>query len=158
MTNERYASNLEMLAALKRMTRLADSLEGRLELRIDLICIELAESFDEYGLAWIKGETGVRRNCILIEWVQYDLHWTGDVAEELLGRVKARVELLNSSELPPTFLALPCLGWYQNTERKSFALLFRYPISCDLAKSPPPGPSSCLILSKTAKDGLYGHH
>ncbi|KAK2821846.1 hypothetical protein FQN49_007616 [Arthroderma sp. PD_2] len=141
-------SKVGMLAALKHMSQLVDSFDPYSELHLDPEQVKYAEDLDEYTLAWVKGKEGTRYS--LIEWVQYDSHWAGEVADELVSRVKARAVLLNSAKLPQSFLALHCTGWYHAVERGAFGLVFQYPCLSDATKSP----VRPLSLARLIRDSL----
>jgi serine/threonine protein kinase len=64
---------------------------------------------------------------ILIEWIQYDRKWLGDVGKELLQRVRALASVLHTEPKPAGFSVLHCLGFYHAKERHSFGLVFNLP-------------------------------
>jgi hypothetical protein len=65
---------------------------------------------------------------VLVEWLPYDIQWTGEVGEELFARVEALASTLRQKEKPSGFLNLYCSGYYHDVQRHSFGLVFELPV------------------------------
>ena len=72
---------------------------------------------------------------VLIEYIQYDQKWVGDVRKELLHRVQGLATVLHMKPKPPGFSTLHCVGFYHAKEINSFGLVSEYPPSASRLKT-----------------------
>lgn len=72
---------------------------------------------------------------VLIEYIQYDEKWVGDVRKELLQRVQGLASVLHMTPKPPGFSTLHCVGFYHAKEINSFGLVSEYPPSTSQLKT-----------------------
>ncbi|KAH7092038.1 kinase-like domain-containing protein [Paraphoma chrysanthemicola] len=72
---------------------------------------------------------------VLIEYIQYDEKWVGDVRKELLQRVQGLATVLHMKPKPPGFSTLHCVGFYHAKDINSFGLVSEYPPSTSQLKT-----------------------
>jgi serine/threonine protein kinase len=65
--------------------------------------------------------------AVLVEWIEYDRRWRGDVGIELFNRVQALASILHAWPQPKGFSNLHGLGFYHAIEKHSFGLIFGLP-------------------------------
>ena len=68
-----------------------------------------------------------RSIAVLVEWIEYDRKWRGDVGIELFKRVQALASILHAWPQPKGFSNLRGLGFYHAIEKHSFGLIFELP-------------------------------
>jgi serine/threonine protein kinase len=125
-----------MLATVKRMSILVfeRSKECRPDLRLDSKFVQCVEDFEDHSLAMVQkaDETSERR--VLVEWIRYGTHWEGPVSQEMVVRVEAIAELLNSPTKPDKFRVLHCSAFFHDPSRFAFGLVYEFPCSPSLSQ------------------------
>jgi serine/threonine protein kinase len=123
-------SNLRLLAVAKLMSSARDT----------NTMVEPVKRFDTSNVA-VQKEFGAQSDlaklrltagsdiCIpvLVEWLPYNIRWTGEVGKELFARVEALASTLRQKEKPSGFLNLYCSGYHHDVQRHSFGLVFEFP-------------------------------
>lgn len=72
---------------------------------------------------------------LVIEWRPYNER---HVKERLQRRIEALVRMLQQTPKPPSFRALDCLGFLEDTKRPRFGLVFRFPQECQTSSTGAP--------------------
>lgn len=109
-------------SVLSKMTEA--SLSG---LRLDAAAVEVEQSpnSQEHNLGWVSSGNETRKR-VLIEWIKYDLHWEGEVQEEMIGRVVSIATSLHTMATKAEKLRLlPCIHYYHHETEKSFGLIYQ---------------------------------
>jgi len=89
---------------------------------------------------------------VLIEWIVYDVHWTGEVGKDLFRRIGALAEMLNEVSTSGLFRTLSCRGYFHAPDRRAFGLVYEIPVQSDADVSDTPNLISLHQLIKTIKD------
>jgi serine/threonine protein kinase len=120
-------ANVQLLAIQKLMIQ--DRATGK-------VSIEHAREID-FGRLKIQGEFGSQSNLavleeddhnrVLVEWIEYDRKWRGQIGIELSERVGQLARVLHAEPKPRGFSNLHCLGWSHTLSRHSFGLVFKFP-------------------------------
>lgn len=123
--------NLRLLGVAKLMSASGANVASGLVERFEATQVNIQEVFDvRSSLAELKEPTDSDASVpVLIEWLEYDLQWVGDVGQELFARVEELASMLRHKEKPSGFLSLNCRGYYHNVQRHSFGLIFELPVS-----------------------------
>jgi serine/threonine protein kinase len=123
-----------MLAAIKHMHILVSerSEECRPDLRLDPEFVQSIEDFEEHSLATVKKPDEISERRVLVEWIKYGTHWEGPVSQEMIVRVEAIAELLNSPTKPDGFRVLHCSAFFHDPSRFGFGLVYEFPWSLSL--------------------------
>lgn len=86
------------------------------------------EVFEDHHVATVMNINRDSKRMVLVEWVRYDTHWEGPVSQEMIVRVEAIAELLNSSKNPDDFRVLHCSGFFHEPDRHAFGLVYEFPV------------------------------
>ena len=140
--------NVRHLAIAKYMSLVSNAISASGDIK--KFSLEEIDVEDDFGaqssLASISKAVSKKQSTALIEWLEYDLQWAGDVGQELFVRIEAIAELLHQSPKPSGFRSLDCLGYYHEARRHSFGLVFELPAVSDIhGDSVPPKTLSQLI-------------
>lgn len=122
--------NVGLLAAIKYMTKLADNCQIQnptLQWSSSSVLSLGVEVTPQTSMARVRPKDLTSDKDALIDWMEYDARWHGEIAQELLVRVEAIAELLHTADKPSGFRALDCIGYYHHPSRHAFGLIFDLP-------------------------------
>ena len=122
--------NFRLLALAKYLSNRSDTINT--SSTISKFSVENVKVEEDFGVQASLGEIqhseSISPSRVLIEWLEYDLQWVGEVGRELLVRVERVAELLHRSPKPANFRCFDCLGYYHEPCRRSFGLVFELPL------------------------------
>ena len=126
----RLNQHIGMLATIRRMHEMThqSSKDRDLDLHLDAKLVHNLETFRAHHTGWVFSNDCTSRQRVLVEWIPYDTHWEGPVAEELFSRVETIAELLNSASTNPYFHVLHCSGFFHEPLNHRFGLVHNFPI------------------------------
>ncbi|KAH8723429.1 hypothetical protein GQ44DRAFT_710259 [Phaeosphaeriaceae sp. PMI808] len=144
---------IRLRAALKHMTGLAlqhyerDTCRRQLDVRL----VKIGAAFEDHNIGKYQVSSGL--HPVLVEWRYYGRQ-TSDKAVnyELLVRVDAIAELL-SQEKPEEFCALDCRGFFHDTSRSAFGVIYDYPQTTGLSQGTLTPQSLHHLLKETFQKG-----
>lgn len=127
--NSSLHKRIGLLATIKRMCILAQQRKEqcRPDLMFDRSSLISMEAFGNHHVVRVKDILDRSGKMVLVEWVRYDTHWEGPVSKDMIVRVEAIAELLNSSKNPADFRALHCYGFFHEPEKHAFGLVYEFP-------------------------------
>jgi serine/threonine protein kinase len=110
----------------------SDSIDGlEQDLRISRDELREWEQFQACTKAKLFQGKGVPEMPVLVEWIVYDVHWTGERGKALFLRIGSLATLLNKVPASRLFRTLNCKGFFHAAERRAFGLVYELPFSCE---------------------------
>ncbi|KAL8689077.1 MAG: hypothetical protein Q9218_005166, partial [Villophora microphyllina] len=130
LTTTPMHKRLGMLATIKHVSEVAASrkTQARPELQLEAGMISCPDRGGEYDLGSVTNLSQGRVRRVLVEYVKYDLHWEGDVTEEMIVRIEAIAEMHSHNEKPANLRSLHCTGFYHVAHKHAFAIVYDFPI------------------------------
>ena len=123
---------LGMLAAIKRMTLLANSrkVQCRPDLDLEGGRVRPKERLGDHGLGSITGRYLLDRHerQVFIESLRYDVNWKEPVTEEMIVRVEAIAEMHSQADKPTDIRSLHCIGYYHFPQDHAFYIVYDIPL------------------------------
>lgn len=129
---------LGMLAAIKRMTLLANSRKEQcrpdLDLQLESGLIRRTGSFGDHALGEITGRYLFDRHerQVFIEYLRYDVGWEGPVTEEMMVRIEAIAEMHSQADKPTDIRSLNCIGYFHSAPERAFCIVYDFPLEPEL--------------------------
>jgi serine/threonine protein kinase len=121
-----------ILAALRHMHTLSQAPSNSTEVdwRIDRHCLyEMNPNrSNAFEVARFVGGDSEPRD-VLIQWMVYDAKWAGELGKILFARVAAIVSFLRAASEVQSFRILNCHGYFHETQRHAFGVIFSHPNS-----------------------------
>lgn len=129
LTNSSAYTGLGMLAAIKQMMKISQSEENSFpDLQIDLNAVEYTGRFDGHQMGLIQTGNDEPSATVLIEWIEYDAHWSEEKAGKLLlSRVGTIVKLHQSASLCVKTRTLRSPGYHHDPARHAFGIPYEIP-------------------------------
>ena len=123
---------LGMLAAIKRMTLLANSrkVQCRPDLELEGGRIRCTTEFGNDYLGSITGQYLSYENewQVFIEFLRYDERWKGSVTEKMIVRIEAIAEMHSQADKPTDMRSLHCIGYFHFALRNAFCIVYDFPL------------------------------
>ena len=123
---------LGMLAAIKRMTLLANSrkVQCRPDLELEGGRIRYPNESGGYALGSITGQYLLYENesQVFIEFLRYDERWKGPVTEEMIVRIEAIAEMHSQADKPTDMRSLHCIGYFHSALKNAFCIVYDFPL------------------------------
>ncbi|OTB07425.1 hypothetical protein M426DRAFT_20126 [Hypoxylon sp. CI-4A] len=119
---------IRMRANIKHINTLFakdDALDSRLT-QVESSAVEIQDSFGEYHLG--KFDDGSRLRSVWVEWRRYGKHGADERTLGTLYDRTARIARVLSGERPIQFRSLDCVGFFHESAKAAFGLVFEIPL------------------------------